>query len=41
MISRILFRVMAVLADLMALWAWVRFFRGLGGRVATRVRSKS
>ncbi len=41
MISRILFRVAAVLVDLMALWAWVRFFRGLGVRAATRARSSS
>ena len=42
MIGRVLFRVGAVLADLMALWAWVRFFRTLGGGgAATRARSSS
>ncbi len=38
MISRILFRVAAVLADLMALWAWVRFFLVFRGGAATRAR---
>ncbi len=41
MISRILFRVAAVLADLMALWAWVRFFLVFRGGAATRARSSS
>jgi len=42
MIGRVLFKVGAVLADLMALWAWVRFFRTLGGGgAATRARSSS
>ena len=40
-ISRILFRVMAVLVDLMALWAWVRFFLAFRGGAATRTRSSS
>ena len=40
-ISRILFRVAAVLADLMALWAWVRFFLAFRGGAATRTRSSS
>ncbi len=41
MISRILFRVMAVLVDLMALWAWVRFFLVFRGGAAARTRSSS
>jgi hypothetical protein len=41
MISRILFRVAAVLADLMALWAWVRFFLVFRGGAATRARPSS
>ncbi len=40
-ISRILFRVAAVLADLMALWAWVRFLLAFRGGAATRTRSSS
>ena len=41
MISRILFRVAAVLVDLMALWAWVRFFLVFRGGAATRARPSS
>ena len=40
-ISRILFRVAAVLVDLMALWAWVRFFLVFRGGAATRARPSS
>ncbi len=39
MLGRALFGVGAVLADLLALWAWVRFFRTPGGGAATRARS--
>jgi hypothetical protein len=39
MLGRLLFGVGAVLADLLALWAWVRFFRTPGGGAATRARS--
>ena len=41
MISRILFRVAAVLVDLMALWAWVRFFLVFRSGAATRARPSS
>ncbi|HYS84842.1 MAG TPA: hypothetical protein VEN78_07560 [Bradyrhizobium sp.] len=41
MLGRVLFGVGAVLADLLAFWAWVRFFRAPGGRAATRARSSS
>jgi hypothetical protein len=40
-IGRILFVIGAVLANLLALWAWVRFFLASGGRAATRARSSS
>ena len=39
MLSRFLFGIGAVLADLLALWAWVRFFVALGGGVVTRAGS--
>ena len=39
MLGRVLFGIGAVLADLLALWAWVRFFVALGGGAATRARS--
>ena len=39
MLSRFLFGIGAVLADLLALWAWVRFFVALGGSSATRAGS--
>jgi len=39
MLGRLLFGVGAVLADLMALWAWVRFFRAPGRAAAARARS--
>jgi hypothetical protein len=39
MLGRLLFGVGAVLADLLALWAWVRVFRAPGGGAATRARS--
>ena len=39
MLGRVLFGIAAVLADLLALWAWVRFFVALGGGAATRARS--
>jgi hypothetical protein len=39
MLGRLMFGVGAVLADLLALWAWVRFLRALGGGAATRARS--
>ena len=38
MIGRILFGIAAVLADLLAFWAWVRFAVSLGGGVATSRR---
>lgn len=38
-IGRILFKVGAVLADLMALWAWVRFVLVFRGGAATRAKS--
>jgi len=38
MLGRLLFGVGAVLADLLAFWAWVRFFRVLGGGAGTRAR---
>jgi len=41
MLGRLLFGVGAVLADLLALWAWVRFFRTPDGGAATRARSSS
>jgi len=41
MLGRLLFGVGAVLADLMALWAWVRFFRAPGRGAAARARSGS
>jgi len=41
MLGRLLFGVGAVLADLLALWAWVRFFRTPDGGPATRARSSS
>jgi hypothetical protein len=40
-LGRLLFAVGAVLADLLAFWAWVRFFRTPGGGAATRTRSSS
>jgi len=39
MLGRILFGIGAVLADLLALWAWVRFFVALGGGAVTRAGS--
>jgi len=39
MLGRVLFIVAAVLADLLALWAWVRFFVALGGGTVTRAGS--
>ena len=39
MLGRLLFGVGAVLADLLALWAWVRFIRTPGGAAAARARS--
>ncbi len=41
MLGRLLFGVGAVLADLMALWAWVRFLRAPSRGVAARARSGS
>jgi hypothetical protein len=41
MLGRLLFGVGAVLADLLAFWAWVRVFRVLGAGAATRARSSS
>jgi len=41
MLGRLLFGVGAVLADLLALWAWVRFLRTPAGRAAARARSSS
>jgi len=41
MLGRVLFIVGAVLADLLALWAWVRFFLTLGAGAGTRARSSS
>ena len=41
MLGRLLFGVGAVLADLLALWAWVRLFRTPGRGAATRARSSS
>jgi hypothetical protein len=38
MLGRILFGIAAVLADLLALWAWVRFLVSLGGGVAASRR---
>jgi len=38
MLGRILFGIAAVLADLLALWAWVRFLVSLGGAAATASR---
>lgn len=35
MLGRILFGIAAVLADLLAFWAWVRFLVSLGGAAAT------
>jgi hypothetical protein len=40
-IGRILFGIGAVLANLLALWAWVRFLLASGGGAATRARSRS
>jgi hypothetical protein len=40
-LGRILFGIGAVLADLLALWAWVRFFLAIRGGAATRARSSS
>lgn len=39
MLGRVLFGIGAVLADLLALWAWVRFFVTFGSAAATRARS--
>jgi hypothetical protein len=39
MLGRALFGVGAVLADLLAFWAWVRFFRAPSGAAAARARS--
>jgi len=39
MLGRALFGVGAVLADLLALWAWVRFIRAPRGGAAARARS--
>jgi len=39
MLGRLMFGVGAVLADLLALWAWVRFFWAPGRGPATRARS--
>ena len=39
MLGRLMFGVGAVLADLLALWAWVRFFWAPGRGPATRPRS--
>ena len=39
MLGRVLFGIGAVLADLLALWAWVRFFVALGGGAVTRAGS--
>jgi hypothetical protein len=36
MLGRVLFGIGAVLADLLALWAWVRVFVTFGGAAATR-----
>src|SRR5204862_4798467 len=41
MLGRLMFGVGAVLADLMALWAWVRFLRTPDKGPATRARSRS
>jgi hypothetical protein len=41
MIGRILFGIGAVLANLLALWAWVRFLLASSGGAATRARSNS
>lgn len=38
MLGRVLFGIGAVLADLLALWAWVRFLVSLGGAAATASR---
>lgn len=38
MLGRILFGIAAVLADLLALWSWVRFLVSLGGAAATASR---
>jgi hypothetical protein len=38
MLGRILFGIAAVLADLLALWAWVRFLVSVGGGVAASRR---
>lgn len=38
MLGRVLFGIGAVLADLLALWAWVRFLVSLGGTAATASR---
>ena len=38
MLGRILFGIAAVLADLLAFWAWVRFLVSLGGAAATASR---
>jgi len=39
MLGRVLFGIGAVLADLLALWAWVRFLVALGSTAASRARS--
>lgn len=39
MLGRVLFGIGAVLANLLALWAWVRFFVSLGVAAANRARS--
>jgi len=40
-VGRILFGIGAVLANFLALWAWVRFFLAFGGGAAARARSSS